>query len=119
MKSCCTTIPLFLMLTGCAQHYRPIPAGTYRSTYGDESVSVGDSGLLFHVRSYGHDYFVLEGPYDYTVERDGELFADIPTSGGHVNVYACRRWYWDGNEILQVSCKNGETKRFEAEHASQ
>lgn len=107
-------------LVGCAHsHYRPIPAGTYKSIAGDESISVSASGLEFHVRSYGHDWIVVEGPYDYTVKEHGELVADIFTSGGHVNVYACREWYWDDKEIIQVGCKTSEIRRFELQDAPQ
>jgi hypothetical protein len=119
-RSGCAVVAALIGLVGCARpHYHPIPAGTYKSSVGDESVSVSGSGLEFHVRSYDHDWIVLEGPYDYTVKEDGKLVADIFTSGGHVNVYACREWYWNGREIIQVGCKNGEIRRFEPQDVSQ
>lgn len=107
------TVPLLFTLGGCVPDYRPIPVGTYVSASGDESVSVGESDLRFHIRINGmHANIVFEGPHNYTVEDNGKIVADIRTSGGHVNVYKCRDWYWDGEAIIRANCKSGETVRF-------
>jgi len=85
------------------------------SASGDESISVRKSDLRFHVRVDGvhGSVLVFEGPYDYTVEENGEVIADIPTSGGQVNVYKCREWYWDGEAIIQANtCRGGEKVKF-------
>ena len=111
-------VAAFIGLLGCA-HYRPIPAGTYKNSVGDESVSVSASGLEFHVRRPYDDRMVLEGPYDYSVREDGNLEADISTSGGRVNVYGRGKWYWNGSDIIQVGRENGEITRFEPQDVSQ
>jgi hypothetical protein len=114
------TLPLLFALAGCVPHYRPIPVGTYVCASGDKSISVGKSDLRFHIRTNGgHGNMVFEGPYDYTVEENGKIVADIQTSGGHVNVYKCRDWYWDGEAIVWANrCAGGEKVRFTRQRPS-
>ena len=119
------TVLLLCTLGGCVPDYRPILFGTYLSASSDESVSAGESGLVFRIRiKRVHPKIFFEGtlaagPYDYTVDRYGEIHVYNLTSGQYLNLYQCRTWYWDGETIIRASCDSDGTTTFMRQRAPQ
>ena len=105
---------LVMCLNGCAEERRPIPTGTYVSASKEESVSVVDRKIRFHVKvgDDGPSGF-LDGTFNYSVWPDGTIMPHGMTSveaGGLVGRF---EWRWDGENITQRDMKSqGPPKTF-------
>jgi len=100
-------------VAACVPDYRPIPVGTYFNSAGEEEVVVGESDLQFYIRTYdAYGRLMSGGPYTYTVDRNGRIVADIRTTGEWTHVYQCSDWYWNGDAIIRVNCRDGMKVSF-------
>ena len=108
-----------LFFESCIVH-RTIPVGTYLSPIGDESVSVRESQLYFHVRiDDRHPDRLVNRTCDYGVVK-GHIALDSDRAATSVEAafgFARYDWEWDGEAIIRRDPRTGETVRFTRQHS--
>jgi hypothetical protein len=116
------TVPLLLVIGSCIAEQRPIPIGTYVSPSREESISVGESRLHFHVRiDSKHPNRFVDRSHDYGVHKNQiTLHSDMAATSAQA-AFGFERydWKWDGEAIIRHDPRSGEILRFTREQRPQ
>jgi hypothetical protein len=97
------SVVLLAGMGGCPPDAHLIIEGVYVSPSNDESVSVAETQVRFHIRGGGlRQDRILDHTYpEYTVMDDGEIRPGPMTSDDAAAGVGWFDWYWDGENIVQ------------------
>jgi hypothetical protein len=97
--------------SGCVIPHHTIPKGRYLSRSGEESLTVSDELIRFHIRRLGAEEF-LDITCGYTVVRDGALFPLVHSDGDALELDANFEWHWDGARVIQKERNNHQERNI-------